>query len=300
MIELDEVSRKALVTAKLLFNQGLLFAHRGSITDSILGVITLDLATETVLGAAITALSGGNQKQEASFPAKVTQLEKLLDETFPNKSQILRVHELRNDAQHRAKYPTADELNECRVYTKLFLTNFVSQVWNETFEQVKLSALIKNEHVRNLMAQAEDAMTVDEHIEATRLAATAFETAVAHTERHLVGEFPRGIGMVRVPQLLSREISSSDWNQSLRTLEQIRATVLALSLKISPLDLARYQDLAGHPHLMLSGNIDTNSTINDISPANAEWVLRMCTDAILRIEETVGDLNSPLGQDYWY
>lgn len=303
MIILDEVTRKLLVTAKLLFNQALLFAHRGSISDTILAVITFDLANETVLGAALSSLdSKAKFPDKRHFPDKLDRIAEILSEhglDLPNKPQVLRVHDLRNDAQHRAKYPTSDELDDCRIHTREFLTNLVQLVWNEDFTRIKLADLVKHEDVRMLLTQAEDQLAARRYVDATRSVATAFERAIAKTEAHLVGKFPWGISP-RVPSVLEEEIRSSDLHQFTQTMEKVRETVLAISLGIRPLDLARYRSLTGYPRLMADGNIVSNSSTEGISDADAEWVFNMCIDSILRIEQTVGDLDIPFDQKYWF
>jgi len=303
MIVLDDISRRSLVTSRLLFSQAVLFAERGSVADSILAVVTLDLANETVLGLAISSLDSSTESPDRRpYPQKVQRLADILGArgfAFPYKPQILRVHDIRNDAQHRAKYPTADELNECRFHTHEFLSDFVRLVWNVNFGQIRLADLVRHEDARRLLSEAEDAISEDRYVEATRLAATAFETAIAKTEEHLVGSFPWGFSGPRVPQLLEREISNVDMYKFSSTLEQIRATVLSLSLRINPLELARYRELAGYPRLMASGKISAGSKIHDIQPSDAQWVLNMCVDSILRAEQTVGDLDTPFGKNLW-
>ena len=120
----DPTTLKKLVLAKQLYQQALNYSLPPFVTArKILAVICFDISTETSLKSAISFLDSGKQPAD-SFQGVVQQCENLMQKSgvgpLQDKPNIEHVHDLRNDAQHKAKFPTDAEVGDCRTYTKDF------------------------------------------------------------------------------------------------------------------------------------------------------------------------------------
>jgi hypothetical protein len=114
----------------------------------ILAVVGFDLAVETAMKAAVIAL----QKAKAparDFPGVLQQCEALFADAglggFPDRANVLHVHDVRNDAQHKARYPSVSEVNDCRTYARDALQKLVETVFQTDLASVSVSNLIADE-----------------------------------------------------------------------------------------------------------------------------------------------------------
>src|SRR5262249_12091804 len=76
----------------------------------------------------------------------------------PDRRNILHVHDIRNDAQHRTKYPTGSEVNDCRTYVRDFLQKIVSGVWGLEFKRISTAGLIQQRGLRGVLSEADAAL----------------------------------------------------------------------------------------------------------------------------------------------
>lgn len=124
----------------------------------IMSVIGFDLAVETILKAIVT--SADPQKNVSDeFNGVLQQVEVLMTANdlgvVPDRGNIIRVHSIRNDALHKAKYPNEDDVVESRVYVRDFLDKITSLVWSVEFAEVSLASLIADETARGFLLEAE-------------------------------------------------------------------------------------------------------------------------------------------------
>ena len=162
-LQIDQVITKKLLLVKQLYLQSLLQAKvRQSDVGRITTIVIFDLAIETMLKTITLALDPKKDPDE-TFEALIQQADDLMMKagllSLPNKTPIRHVHSIRNDAQHKARYPSDAEVNDCRTYTRDFLTAACSQIWGEQFEKISMLDLIQHEDVKAYLSQAEKSLS---------------------------------------------------------------------------------------------------------------------------------------------
>ena len=157
LISLDIITRKKLILVKQIYQRALIQSQaKYSDVDRIFAVVGFDLANETVLKAVVSALNPSKNLSN-DFPGIVTQAENELathNVTIPDKVKIQHVRTLRNDAQHKAKYPNENDVNDCRTYTRDFLIQTFSDVWGESFDSISLIDVIQEVETKNHLMEA--------------------------------------------------------------------------------------------------------------------------------------------------
>src|SRR5688572_27335825 len=117
-IPLNVITRKKLLLVRQLYQRAVLQSEtEHSEVDRILSIIGLDLTNETILKVVVSSLEHLKAPSN-DFNGLIQQADNLLSAQslpeLPNKVAIRYVHELRNDAQHKARYPTENDANDCR------------------------------------------------------------------------------------------------------------------------------------------------------------------------------------------
>ena len=156
-----------------------------------MAVILLDLSTETVLNAIITSVDSSKTPSDG-FPNLLNQIEPMLTKKtlggIPDRANILLVHNIRNRAQHEARYPNSDEVSDCRTYTRDFLKKIVKQVWRLNFEHISLADFIQNKIIRNILKDAEKALEEEDIQSAINESVIGLEKALSDVDRALTGK----------------------------------------------------------------------------------------------------------------
>src|SRR5687767_15172485 len=107
-VPLDPITHRKLVLARQIYQRALIQAQlRHSYVDRILAVIGFDLTNESVLKAIVSTLEP-RKSTDKDFHGVLQQADSCLTAkdlpAVPDKAKIQHVHDLRNDAQHKAKY----------------------------------------------------------------------------------------------------------------------------------------------------------------------------------------------------
>src|SRR5258708_2178365 len=183
----DEITYKKLVLVKQLYQRAIVGSQSGySAPDRILVVIIFDLACETAIKAIITSLDSTKTPDE-KFQSLIDQADSILSKNgmadLPNKAQIRHVHAIRNDAQHKAKYPNENDVSDCRTYTRDFLTEVIKEVWTLDFEDIRLTELVKNDEVKNSLISAETAFVERNFSESLNQLDRALTSTLNHAEQ---------------------------------------------------------------------------------------------------------------------
>ncbi len=190
-IPVDLITRKRLALTKQLYQQALMeSASLQSQSKRIMSVIGFDLAVETGLKAVVAALTTRNPPAE-NFNGLIQQADDSLSKAglnpVPDKAHIQHVHALRNDAQHKARYPNETEVSDCRTYVRDFLQKLISDVWALSFEELSLAEAIQNEEAREYLIAAEIALKDGDQKEAVVQAEMGFRGALELVEALFVG-----------------------------------------------------------------------------------------------------------------
>jgi hypothetical protein len=145
-----------------------------------MGVIGLDLSIETALKAVVSSLN--ERKQPADdFNSLVQQANHLTEESglgsIPMKARIQHLHTLRNDAQHKARYPNEQDAAEARASAYGFLRALTKQVWAVDFDDVSLVDLVADGAIRSLLVQSAEDISDGRLMRGLALAARALDLA---------------------------------------------------------------------------------------------------------------------------
>ena len=243
-VPIDPIARRKLILVKQLYQQaekqsGL----QHSISNRIMSVIGFDLAVETLLKVIIVALDQSKQPTE-SFPGLLDQCDNLLSKQglplLPYRAQILHAHSIRNDAQHKAKYPNQTDVSDCRTYARDFCREVISNTWSVSFDEISPLEWIDDDTLRELLEIALTDIQAQRHKKGLTLAGIAFSWA----SESILNFLPRGAeGLYggQVPELARDTIEYV--NAVLKDIENTSKRFAALmSTGISVVDYKRFKE----------------------------------------------------------
>jgi len=260
------------------------------------------LAIETLLGAIVTAL-GDTKSQNTNFSCLIDQCDKLLSEkglsSLPDQANIHRAHSIRNDAQHKAKYPGPSDMDECRIYTRDFLRKTVTQVWDSDFEKISLTDIIQNQKVRDLLIEAEKNLAQNNYQLSARSSFAGLLTAIASVENSIVGGAPsvtRAIYQVpsqnRQTATPSEHYIEASLKKMQETITKMQEAILYIKFGIKQSDISRCRDLVGPIVLTMDGPVYQERS-EEIAQVDAEFVVSFSISAVAQIESVVNDTDAP-------
>lgn len=296
-LPIDSITHKKLILVKQLYNQAVLRTQSPSGIDSrIIGLICFDLSTETLLKVAVSSLDASKNLEE-TFQSLFRQCESLMSSaslgSIPDEINIRHVHSLRNDAQHKAKYPNESDISDCRTYTKDFLNKLLNKLWGIGLDSISLTDLIKHAEVKKYLFDAEISFGKKEYVESVKLSRTAFDKTIALVEAALVGrqsyivnEFAvfDGFGNIKP----DKEITTA--------FQRMQTVLLFTSLGINYSDYMLYSEITGAT-IFSAGGPDNYGMKSQLAPNEADFALSYSIDTIAKIESQVRDLNAPFGKD---
>ncbi|HEY9157764.1 hypothetical protein [Candidatus Binatus sp.] len=215
------------------------------------------------------------------------------------------VPSVRNDAQHRAKYPNETDVADARIYTRDFCQKLVFQVWDLKFDKISLVDLIQNPRLRDFLEKAERELAANDLFNAAQSAAVAVGFAILKVENAGVGRSPKSRSFSKLKRLghdipEAREAASDiddQFEDTNRILKRMQQTVLYLALGLNYVDYQRFETLAGEAIFYVAGNVEVHGTKKDVTPAEAEFVVGYAIDSAFQIELRVGDVEKPSGSD---
>jgi hypothetical protein len=301
-VALDPITQRKLVLLRQLFQRAVVEAERTTSSVSrILAVIGFDLSTETALKAVVASLQTARPPAQ-EFSAVLNQCDDALSKSglppVPDRANVLHVHAIRNDAQHRARYPGASEVGDCRTYTRDALDKLTQQVWGISFDAISLSDLIRHDEIRGFVKEAEAALASGDTKEAVELGANALERSLLFVRSALVGRRSSFTRAIVVEGAGGRTEADRDL---LRAFQQMQRALLLTVLGIPYSDYMRFREVAGEVEFAMGrtrgvvlGGRETPT------PDEAEFVLSLATDTTIQIEDQVGDLEAPFGREFWF
>ena len=141
---------------------GILWVLRtGAPWRDLLEVYGLGLPSPAVSTVGVRRVCGNGSCQ--TFSRKPMLLGKVGLDSLPEKPRIVELHAIRSDAQHNGRFPSPEEVSNCRAYSRAFLGSVTHKVWTLAFEEVRLSSLVQNDILRGKLSEAEallkDALT---------------------------------------------------------------------------------------------------------------------------------------------
>jgi hypothetical protein len=295
ILPLDVVTRKKLILVKQIYQRALIQSKaKHSPVDRIFAVVGFDLANETILKAVVAALNPTKQPAN-DFQSIVNQAESELNTrgtSIPDKVKIQHVRSLRNDAQHKAKYPNEAEVNDCRTYTRDFLMQTISDVWGESFESISLIDIIQDVEAKTLLLQAEKKFIEGEYLETVLDLVQVFSRMISGLANSIIKKIPDIQGII-----VSKNFGRTEANKDLLTvLLQTRTLIITQTIGINHQEYLRYKHLTRNivmfvPHegTRIVGDLDSN---DHPTKEDAEYVLNFVTNSVVLIESLDKDIKS--------
>lgn len=309
---LSQRAQKVLVLIKQTYNR----AYDDSMSkyryvSRIQALIGFDWANEAALKAAIRKF-----KPKADLNGDLNTLTQqcvnLMESnncgSISPKKNISYVRRVRNQAQHEARYPTVVELQDCRTYTRDFLSAFVSQIWGVEWDQISMAEAVEHLGVKEYLEKSEACLKEGEHQNAVSYATVGFKWALKAGEYALfrcsatppsielgyecgdhlsykIGELGSKVEM-RLGEL-------SKWINDKSDEQTEISTVVSFGLDLEM--YMRFRSLAPRVQFAISGNPWIDLRKSTYTGLQTGFVLQFCIDSILQLESIVGDLSAPFG-----
>jgi hypothetical protein len=293
LISLDVVTRKKLILVKQIYQRALIQSQaKNSYVDRIFAVVGFDLANETVLKAVVSSLNPSKNLAN-DFQGVLSQAETELTAksvTIPDKVKIQHVRTLRNDAQHKAKYPNESDVNDCRTYTRDFLTQTFFDVWGESFESISLVDIIQDATAKNLLAEAEQSFIKGDYRETVVKSMVAFKTMIGGFADSITEHISSWVKGIVITESFKEAKSSEDM---LRAFMRTRELVAFQTIGISSQEYLKYKRFTRFIRISIAqaGNYTVNfSSQNAPTKEEAEYVFNFVTKAIVLVESLDEDV----------
>ncbi len=292
-ISLDVITRKKLILVRQIYQRAVIQSEvLHSEFDRIMSLIAFDLANETILKAIVAVLDPA-KTADNKFQAIIQSADALLVAKglpdVPDKVKIQHVHSLRNDAQHKAKFPNASDVSDCRTYTRDFLQQVVSNTWGQDFHTISLTDVITHPRVRSLLVQAEVNLKEDKPEWAIGHAKAAFEVAVHKVKPSVVGRYADNMRT-------SFEFKGKWLHLDSSMVDTIKKISNAVFLSVVGLDhpsYLRYVKLSWKIGVANFGD-RIEIGLNEMPTLEAaEYVVNYVINSVIQIESLVGDIEMP-------
>lgn len=285
-ITLDDITRKKLILVRQIFQRAILQqGNRYSYVDRIMALIGFDLCNETILKAVIGSVSP-KDSIKTDFQSIVNQAESILLanqlSNIPDKPKIQHVRALRNDAQHKAKYPNENDVSDCRTYTQDFLRQITQNVWGLDFETISLVDLIQNIEVKKLLMSASEKLTKQDYTDSAFDSKAAFQAMISSVKNPIMG--------VINTRVLSQ--NSSEFTEIIKIQEEIDELRNLLMYSIMGLDLRNFKNYKEITNTTFIGYLGGGKYQGAIGRApytqiEADFVFNFVVNSIIQIESFV-------------
>jgi len=191
MVNVSSDTIKHASYAKGLYFHALQHIKSDSILDRAICVINLDGAVETFLYAVANHI-GAEVSERASFkellaPVKNEFKVQSLDDALLQQISLNKLRRARNDAEHHGMIPCTDDLERYKSVAYQVLSALSEKILQKRFEEISLSALIKDDIVKALYKHAEERYYRADYVTALISSASAFEKAKNIEQGQLFG-----------------------------------------------------------------------------------------------------------------
>lgn len=289
MVAIDPVTVRKLVLAKQIFlrAQTLAESSPSNQLSNLLAVIQFDLANETALKAVVGSLNS-KDRNDRVFSGLVDQVENLLQKhglSLPQKQQLLHVHDHRNDAQHKEKYPTPGEVQICRAYSHDFMSELCSTVWDIDWIGIRLLDLVQNNEAKDYFLQAEEKFGEEDYVWASALSMAGLEVASAGWLGAIVGSLNPNVHSFGIAD---RSVGIKPDRKSYNSFKKIRQLISYQTLGIPPTDYLRFLRYTRFVTYATYGNgkIDCARIGPAATKEECEFVLTFAVNSVITIEST--------------
>lgn len=300
-LTVDLITRKKLILVRQLYQRAVTQSLLSqSYVDRILSLIGFDLAVETLLKIVFSSLNTVKDADNA-FHILITSTDELLIQAglppLPDKAKIKHVHSLRNDAQHKAKYPNETDVGDCRTYVRDFLQQVISNVWGLSLESISLADIVQHPKVKEYLEQAEVELENGEYMKAIIQAEAGFEMTMTLIRSSVVGTMPNAQAFVML-DTFGKTVNS---NAAVQVLNNMQETMLLFVVGLEFNTFVHYKQIIRSflgpisfwgKEWRYQINILSSKTP---SQQDTEFAVAYAINGVVQIESRMGDTTTPFG-----
>ena len=317
-LPLNQITQNKLVLVKQLYQTA--FAQssvRYSAVSRIMAVIGFDLSVETILKVIVSTLETKDQPDN-TFVAILQQANEKLSKagypTIPDQVNIRHVHSIRNDSQHKVKYPSESDVVDCRIYVRDFLQKLIRQLWDISFESISLVDLIQGSTAKHYLSNSESAFGRGDYEETVKQANTGLAWATSRVRRQLFGARTNLEGSL-IFSNLSEELSEETDEYTIdilndaasgfenafvqvrdeisRKLDYVQDALLRTNFGMNYAGYLRLSLMAEYVDFQQDGSPAYQKDLfkKTANEDDAQFALQYCTDAVIQIEAQFGNID---------
>ncbi len=296
-IALDIITKKKLILVRQLYQRAVIQADANhSYVDRIMALIGFDLSNETILKAVIGAVSP-SLTPKSSFQEIVTQADGVVLAAalpgVPDKIQIQHIRTLRNDAQHKAKYPNDTDVSDCRTHTRDFLKKVINNVWGEDFDALSLTDIINDAKVKGYLVGAESDLKAGAFTETVIKSVAGLQWTLGRVRESILGRVSPWVDGIVVTETFKPDHKSVEVFRAFQHMRDLlMSTIIGLNFQAH----LRYKKITKSVVVMSfmgDGNYSCNLLGYIPTKHEAEFVAEFAVNAVIQIESLVGDINQP-------
>lgn len=250
VLALAEAQQRRLRLARRAFGLGLQLAagHPGD-AARVGALVQFDFAVEAAVKTFLLAL--GHPDATIDMPRVLSAMTKHLDALSPpvqvdGVSAMAQLRKTRNAAQHEARVPTLEEVQDARAHAHLFFRSYFDAVWGLDFDQTDVDEIV-DPKVRAALEHEAEAAARGDFSDAAGWTARALELAMEQATRRIIRPYPSG-DPVMEPAIRGMSAPGSagrDLTAALKATHRV-ASLVALGL-IRPSSSGSTESCEGHP-----------------------------------------------------
>jgi len=274
-----------------------------------MAVIGLDLAVETALKVVVSTLDTSKQPDK-TFNALLQQVNDKLQKAgympLADLANIQHVHSIRNDAQHKAKYPTESDVIDCRIYVRDFLQKLTNQLWGISFDGICLADLVQNQKARELFSRGEAALTNGDYRETVRLANVGLAWVTSRVRRMLFwqrADLIEGFDFSGHEDVIDEDVAKAIEDAFEPVRDEVSEELGALGEAVLCVALGMNYPGFVRLNLIIPERVGFDTEGNPIyqpqlfertvDEGDAGFALHYCIDAVIQIEAQIGNVKKP-------
>lgn len=307
---LGESTRKHLILIKQVYNHAFEQSFSNHyFSNRFISIISFDWSNESLLKAILSSIDP-TIKPKFNFNDLINQCIDIMQEhglgKLPSTTGIIKVHDIRNAAQHHARQPNVTEVNDCRTHTYDFLTDAMSTVWDINFNELYMSDAICHREVQNYIKLAEIKLSEQDMAAAVLHAACAFSRAISMVEHPMLGgtfrkpcfqstvTFNTGDPLNKLEEKI-RQTFDKTWTETDQAFQRESGLIIITALGIDLNGYLKFRALAPLIQFSIGGVPWADFRKDNYTEEEAKSVYSFCVDSILQIEKVVEDLKTPFG-----
>jgi hypothetical protein len=278
---------KELILAKKLLQYSEKLIKEKNLDSNIIAVHNLNSALNIVLSLFSTQHKINSTKQlnsknlEEQWAILSQEYKTRFGQDLSMKTQIFTLNNIITDLIEYDKYPSNNQVIELTQALSIFIEDFVSKVFQLSFQDLDFHILIEHPQVRNTIKEARDALYSEDFSKVLRLASASFQLAIEDQRQKI--NYLSDQGLLK-PELLMLDKSI---NININPSEE---DFIHLILRTPQKELQRFKQLVPTALISLNEKNKAEVVVSDyvddrkISKENAEFCYNFVLETVLNWE----------------